>query len=106
MKVQFEKEYLAELYIRGKSKSRKHRFQPGVIRNYRRRIDTLIGAPNVEALYKLNSLNYKVLKGNKSGISSIRIDKKYRLEFKVTTHSSGEAFITICLILDISNHYD
>lgn len=106
MQVQFEKEYLVELYISGKSKSKKHRFQPEVVKNYRRRIDTLIGAPNVEALYRFNSLNYEVLRGDKAGISSIRIDKKYRLEFKVTTHSSGEAFITICSILDISNHYD
>ena len=66
----------------------------------------MIGAPNVEALYMLSSLNYEVLKGNKKGVSSIRIDKKYRLEFIISTHSSGESLITICSILDISNHYE
>ena len=66
----------------------------------------MIGAPNVEALYMLNSLNYEVLKGNKKGISSIRIDKKYRLEFLISTHSSGESIITLYSILDISNHYE
>lgn len=66
----------------------------------------MIGAPNVEALYMLSSLNYEVLKGNKKGVSSIRIDKKYRLEFIVSTHSSEESLITICSILDISNHYE
>lgn len=106
MHVEFEKEYLVELYQTGKSKNKKYRFQSSVIKNYIKRIDTLIGAPNVEALYMLNSLNYEVLKGNKKGISSIRIDKKYRLEFLISTHSSGESIITLYSILDISNHYE
>lgn len=28
------------------------------------------------------------------------------IEFIVSNHSSGEALITICSILDISNHYE
>lgn len=68
MHVEFEKEYLVELYKFGKRKNKKYRFQPSVIKNYKKRIDTLIGAPNVEALYMLNSLNYEVLKGDKKGI--------------------------------------
>ena len=106
MQVQFEKEYLAELYATGKCNNKKYRFQPSVIKNYIRRIDTLIDAPNIEALYLINSLNYEVLKGDKKGISSIRIDRQYRLEFEVKKHSSGETIVTICLILDISNQYE
>ena len=106
MLVEFEKEYLVGLYVKGKSKNKKYRFQPSVIKNYKKRIDTLIGASNIEALFMLNSLNYEVLKGDKNRISSIRIDKKYRLEFIVSTHSTRDALITICSILDISNHND
>ena len=68
-----------------------------------KRIVTLAEAPNVETLFVLNSLNYEVLSGNKAGISSIRIDSKYRLEFKV--EESTEPVVTICNILDITNHY-
>lgn len=32
MHVEFEKEYLVELYQTGKSKNKKYRFQPSVIR--------------------------------------------------------------------------
>ncbi|MDO5524167.1 MAG: type II toxin-antitoxin system RelE/ParE family toxin [Bacteroidia bacterium] len=106
MLVEFEKEYLAELYEKGKCSSKKYRFQPSVVKNYKRRIDTLIDAPNIEALYLINSLNYEVLKGDKRGISSIRIDRQYRLEFEVSKHDSGETIFTICSILDISNHYE
>lgn len=96
MQVEFEKDYLAELYQTGKCKNKKYRFQPSVIKRYKNRIDTLILASKIEDLYQLNSLNYEVLKGNKKEISSIRIDKQYRLESAVLSHSTGEIFITVC----------
>lgn len=104
MVIEFEKEYLSELYYEGKCSDKKHRFQPQVIRNYVKRIVILAEALNVEALYPLNSLNYEVLTGVKKGISSIRIDKQYRLEFKISTMDS-EPIITVCSIIDITNHY-
>ena len=103
MTIQSDKEYLSELYYTGKCSDKKHRFQPKVIRNYVKRVITLAEAPSIEALYVLNSLNYEVLSGDKEGISSIRIDLKYRLEFKV--EQTAETIITVCNILDITNHY-
>ena len=103
MKIQFDKDYLSELYYTGRCSDRKHWFQPIVVRNYIKRIITLAEAPNVESLYILNSLNYEMLSGNKAGISSIRIDSRYRLEFVIT--ETEEPVIIICNILDITNHY-
>lgn len=60
--------------------------------------------PNDYRVSPLNSLNYEVLTGSKKDISSIRIDKQYRLEFKISTTDS-EPIITICSIIDITNHY-
>ena len=39
-----------------------------------------------------------------NGISSVRINIKYRLEFTVR-EVLGEQIITVCRLLDISNHY-
>lgn len=103
MIVKFDKKYLEELYVSGKCDDKKHRYQPQVIRNYIRRVVTLAEAPNIEALYPLHSLNYEVLVGDKKGLSSIRIDKQYRLEFIVS--EDGEPTITICTLTDITNHY-
>lgn len=103
MEIYFDKEYLSELYYKGKCSDKKHRFQSNVVRNYVKRIIALAEAPNIESLFVLNSLNYKVLSGDKAGISSIRIDHKYRLEFKV--EQKEEMIITVCNILDITNHY-
>jgi len=34
MNVEFEKEYLAELYEKGKTNDKKHRFQPQIVNGY------------------------------------------------------------------------
>ena len=104
MDIIFDKEYLEDLYFKGKCNDKKHRLQPEIIKAYKRCIDRLAAAPNIETLYRIHSLNYEVLVGDKAGISSVRINAKYRLEFKVWERD-GEKIITVCLILDISNHY-
>ncbi len=104
MIVKFDKEYLEELYREGKCSDKHHRYQPQVIRKYVTRVATLKAAPNVEALYGLYSLNYEVLVGDKAGISSVRIDKQYRLEFLVNEEGE-EPTITICTLIDITNRY-
>jgi proteic killer suppression protein len=44
MELEFEKDYLEELYEKGRCKNKKYRFQQSVVRKYRTRIDTLKGA--------------------------------------------------------------
>ena len=104
MIVSFEKEYLRDLYEKGKTDEKKHRYQPEVIRKYKRCIDILFDASRIETLYEINSLNYEVLRGDKQGISSIRVNKQYRIEFRVTDNGA-ESVVTICNILELSNHY-
>ena len=81
MEVYFNEDYLQTLYTSGIS-DKKHRFQPQIIRKYIRVINLMIELPNVLSLTKYNSLNYEKLKGDKKGLSSIRINEQYRLEFE------------------------
>ena len=104
MRVTFDKEYLRDLFQTGKSSSKKHRFQPEIVRKYRHCINILLNAKNIDALRGTNSLNYEILQGDKAGISSIRVNIQYRIEFTVND-SETEPFITICNILELSNHY-
>lgn len=99
MIVTFDKEYLRQLYTEGVS-DKKHRFQPDIIKRYKRCIDYLKSAGKIEDLFRLPSLRYEVLKGDKAGISSIRVNDQYRVEFTVT-----DAQVSICNILELSNHY-
>ena len=105
MIIKFDKKYLSELYYTGKSTEKKYRFQPNVVMSYKRRIDILNDAPSIEALYSINSLRYEVLIGAKKGLSSIRVNDQYRIEFEVSETDDDEAIITICTIIELSNHY-
>ncbi|MDR1951298.1 MAG: type II toxin-antitoxin system RelE/ParE family toxin [Bacteroidales bacterium] len=104
MEIKFEKEYLQDLYEKGKTTDKKYRFQPEVINGYAKAIYRLENASNPEELYQYKSLNYEKLQGNKKGISSVRATQKYRIEF--TEQNDGiDSTITICNILELSNHY-
>jgi proteic killer suppression protein len=104
MIVNFEKEYLRDLYEKGKTDDKKHRYQPDVIDGYVKAIYKLKEAGKVEDLFIINSLHYEVLKGDKKGISSVRATKQYRIEFTVKNNGI-EPMVTICNILELSNHY-
>ncbi len=104
MEITFEKTYLSELYHKGQCSDKKHRYQPQIIRKYIRVIDALRGASCVEDLFVVSSLNYEVLKGDKKGIESVRVNDQYRIEF-TTSKVVSKTIVTICNILDLSNHY-
>lgn len=104
MEITFDKKYLSELYYDGVTKDKKHRFQPQIVRKYIRVIDMLRAANTVEDLLKFNGLNYELLKGDKAGLESVRLNDQYRIEFK-TTKVVNEILITVCNVLELSNHY-
>lgn len=104
MVVTFEEKYLQELYEKGATDDKKHRFQPDIVKRYAKCIDYLLDAKCTEDLRLINSLNYEVLRGDKQGVSSIRVNKKYRVEFTVK-ETLDEPVITVCNILELSNHY-
>ena len=83
MIIEFDKAYLHELYTGGKTNDKKHRYQPEVIRGYQKAVFVLSSANAITDLFRNNALNYEVLRGDKKGISSVRINKQYRLEFTV-----------------------
>lgn len=103
VKIIFDKEYLEELYSSGKTRSKKYRFQPEVIRKYIEAVDKLRAANRIEDLFVIRSLHYEKLAGDKKGLESVRITLQYRLEF--TSSFSEIESITICSLLDISKHY-
>lgn len=103
MEIIFNEEYLQEMYDTGKT-DKKHRFQPQIIRKYIRVIDLMIDTPNVMGLMRYNALNYEKLKDDKAGLSSVRVNNQYRIEFEEHT-KDGETVATICNITELSNLY-
>lgn len=104
MIVTFNKEYLKELYEQGKSGDKKHRFQPDIVRRYKRCIDIMIDTPDIVSLGKYVGLNLEKLSGDKKEYCSVRVNRQYRIEFTVD-EIQGEVVTTICNITELSNHY-
>ena len=105
MDIKFDKKYLEELYLKGKTSDKKHRFQPQIIRKYRKTIDLLESLASVEDLYRYHSLHYEVLTGDKAGLESVRVNDQYRIEMK-TKKIGTEIVATVCNIIELSNHYE
>jgi len=104
MEIKFDKTYLEELFHTGKTSDKKYRFQPQIIKKYRKTIDVLESVAVVEDLFRYNGLQYEVLHGDKEGLESVRVNDQYRVEFK-TTKVVSETVVTICNIAELSNHY-
>lgn len=104
MKIVFDQKYLEELYFKGYTSDKKHRFQPQVISKYRKTIDLLESLSKIEDLFRFHSLNYEMLVGDKAGTESVRVNNKYRIEIK-TSQVVTEIVVTVCNILELTNHY-
>lgn len=104
MIVTFEYDYLKTLYEEGKNSDKKHRYQPNIIKRYQKAINFLKMSSSIESLWEIRSLNYEVLTGDKAGRSSIRVNDKYRVEFTVDVNEN-DTVLTICNVLELSNHY-
>lgn len=104
MEITFDKTYLSDLYYNAVTKDKKHRYQPQIVRKYIRVIDMLRAANSTDDLLKFNGLNYEVLKGDRAGLESVRVNDQFRIEFK-TAKVVNEVIITVCNIIELSNHY-
>lgn len=104
MIVTFEKEYLQNLYENGKATDMKHWYQPQIVKKYKKIVDMMKSAKHVLTLTQIGSLHYEKLHGDKEGLSSVRVNNQYRIEFE-ETKQNGEDISTICNLTELSSHY-
>ena len=104
MIVTFNEDYLEKLYTKGETGIKKLRFQPQIVRGYQKGIKFLIQAKRKEDLFPFKSLHFEALHGDKEGRFSIRANDKYRIEFTLE-ETDDEPIVTICNIMELSNHY-
>ena len=101
MEITFEKDYLRELFYDGVTNDKSHRYQPDIVKRYVRVVNILDSVEKPIDLFRYQSLHYEKLTGDKAGLESVRVNDQYRIEFK----SSFDGGITICNIIELSNHY-
>ena len=54
MDIIFDKDYLKELYVTGKTSDKKHRYQPQIINKYVRVIDIMMSLPDTLSLMRID----------------------------------------------------
>ena len=104
MEITFEQDYLRELFYDGRAKDKKHRFQPQIVRKYIKVLNLMESLDSTQDLYRFASLHYEKLVGDKADRESVRVNDQYRIEFR-SEIVGKERLITICNILELSNHY-
>ena len=103
MQLVFKQDYLSDLYY-SRTAVKRHWFQPEVVKKYIKVVNILKNAKSVEDLFPFNSLHYERLQGDKAGLESVRVTGKYRLVIK-TESIQNETIVTICNIIELTNHY-
>ena len=102
MKVFFESEDLANLYEADPDRLKgKQKIPVVVVKQYQRKVNILISITELNELNNFRSLNFEALKGDRNGQYSLRLNKQYRLLFKI--NRNGELEI---IIIEISKHYE
>ena len=99
MIIKFENLYLENLYT-GDPVKGKPKYSEGIISKFRKTVLILKNVQNTVELSKFSSLHFEALKGDKAGLFSVRVDRAYRLEFRIT-----KEVIEIIHIEALSNHY-
>ena len=104
MIVIFEQDYLRELYEKGKASDKKHRFQPQIVSKYTRTIDLMKKLSNVMCLAQYGGLHYEALHGDKEGLSSVKVNDQYRIEFREII-KGDKTIAEVVSITELSKHY-
>ncbi len=107
MNIKFKDKLLADLYEGKPTSDKRFKSNKKLVEKYIKTVNKLEYASRIEDLYQLHSLNYEKVVGKLAGLSSVRIDDKYRLLFEEATMLSDESDspIVVLLLEEISNHY-
>ena len=103
MTIIFKNEYLRKLYgdepLKGKPV-----YSKGVVSKFQERVLLMEQLESTKRLREFKSLHFEALKGDRKGLYSIRINKQYRLEFRI--EKDQIMLSEIVLIEDLSKHYE
>lgn len=83
MIIEFEKEYLSELYDIGQYIQKAYTYNPTVVARYKMRVDALAAAWSLKQLEAFRSWDVRSV--DEEGNFSIRLDYSYCLLFKINT---------------------
>jgi proteic killer suppression protein len=102
--VRFENDYLKEIFINGKEKG-KPVYGDLIVRAFVKKVTVLSNLNNSHDLTQIKSLNFEILKKELKGFYSVRVNKKYRIIFKIIKEKGGKEIIEIIEIHDLTDYH-
>lgn len=105
MEILFRNQLLVDLYEGKKVNDNRFKSNLTIVKQYRKTVDKLHAISHVEEMYKIQSLKYEKLIGDRSGQSSVRINEQYRLIFEEIVSDKEPFQVVIFALEEISNHY-
>ena len=106
MEIEFNANYLKELYEDKKSSDKRFKSNPQLVEQYIKTVNKLKSVSKIEQLYQLSSLHYEKKIGNLKGKSAVYINKQYRLIFEEIPEVEPPFEIKILSLDEISKHYE
>lgn len=103
MRVIIEDEYLKQLFLNGKSEG-KPKFNQDIERKFIQRIGQFEQAKNTNDLRALKSLHFEKLSGDLEGKYSIRVNRAFRIVFRIEKEGNNTRIEIIC-VDELNNHY-
>ena len=83
MIVIFSNRELEQVYRDGQENG-KPRYPAGVVKSFVAKVNLLAQATDTRQLYQFRSLNFEAFKGDLAGLHSIRVNRQYRIVFRLT----------------------
>lgn len=103
MIIKFNNDYLRKLYADEPVKG-KPLYNKEVVNKFQERVALMEQVERTKRLREFKGLHFEALKGDRKGLFSIRINKQYRLEFKI--ENDQIRLSEIVLIEELSKHYE
>lgn len=100
MKIKFKNQKLEIVYL-SKSRTQKYPLQPDVLINFVEAIEDLENATDLSQIKNRRGFNFEKYRD----YYSIRISRKYRLEFDIEYADEFQTTVDSIVILELSNHY-
>ncbi len=81
-------------------------FTKDILKQYKKKVQIFLSVESVNDLKQFRPLHFEVLKGDRQGYNSIRLNIQYRLLFKIEKEGNGDLRIDVILLTEISKHYE
>lgn len=68
-----------------------------VVKMYRKRMQFILNAPDERSFRMMKSFHFEELKGDRQGQHSIRLNKQYRIVFRIDGEQDNKRFVVLSI---------